>query len=35
MSKTVTPEKPLYLDTSLPVSKRVKDLVGRLTLEEK
>ena len=27
--------KPAYLDPSLPVEKRVADLVGRLTLEEK
>ena len=34
MSKT-TAEQPLYLDTSRPFSERVKDLVGRLTLDEK
>jgi beta-glucosidase len=31
----MTSDKPLYLDTSLPFAERVKDLVGRLTLEEK
>jgi beta-glucosidase len=31
----MTSDKPLYLDTSLPFTERVKDLVGRLTLEEK
>ncbi|GAP13572.1 beta-glucosidase-related glycosidase [Longilinea arvoryzae] len=30
-----TSEKPIYLDSSVSVSERVKDLVGRLTLEEK
>lgn len=30
-----TSEKLLYLDTSLPFAERAKDLVGRLTLEEK
>lgn len=35
MSATSTSEKILYLDTSLPFEERVKDLVGRLTLEEK
>ena len=34
MSETTT-EKALYLDTSRPFMERVKDLVGRLTLEEK
>lgn len=28
-------EKPIYLDSSLSISERVKDLVNRLTLEEK
>jgi beta-glucosidase len=27
--------KPLYLDSSLPIEKRVADLLGRMTLEEK
>src|SRR5688572_5441253 len=35
MSVTSTSEKLLYLDTSLPFAERAKDLVGRLTLEEK
>jgi len=35
MSMTGTTEKILYLDTSLPFAERAKDLVGRLTLEEK
>jgi beta-glucosidase len=35
MSKAVTSENLLYLDTSLPFSERAKDLVERLTLEEK
>jgi len=34
MSKT-TAEKALYLDTSRPLAERVKDLVNRLSLEEK
>ena len=34
MSQT-TPEKALYLDTSRSLTERVKDLVGRLTLDEK
>jgi len=29
------PQKPAYLDTSLPAEKRAADLVGRLTLDEK
>ncbi|MGB7874106.1 MAG: glycoside hydrolase family 3 protein, partial [Anaerolineales bacterium] len=33
MSETIT--QPTYLDTSRPFSERVKDLIGRLTLEEK
>jgi beta-glucosidase-like glycosyl hydrolase len=28
-------ERPVYLDTAQPVEKRVKDLISRLTLEEK
>ncbi|MEM2921559.1 MAG: glycoside hydrolase family 3 N-terminal domain-containing protein, partial [Candidatus Bathyarchaeia archaeon] len=28
-------EKPVYLDPSQPVEKRVEDLLGRMTLEEK
>jgi beta-glucosidase len=35
MRATSTSEKLSYLDTSLPLPERVKDLVGRLTLEEK
>jgi beta-glucosidase len=35
MSASSTSEKYLYLDTSLPFAERAKDLVGRLTLEEK
>ena len=35
MSATGTTEKLLYLDTSLTFEERVKDLVGRLTLDEK
>jgi beta-glucosidase len=35
MSVTDTSEKLLYLDTSVPFVERAKDLVGRLTLEEK
>jgi beta-glucosidase len=35
MSKTIKSDQPAYLDTSCPLSERVKDLVGRLTLDEK
>ena len=35
MSATSTSEHLLYLDTSLSFAERAKDLVGRLTLEEK
>jgi beta-glucosidase len=35
MIKAVTTEQPVYLDTSRPFAERVKDLVGRMTLEEK
>ena len=35
MSATSTSEKLSYLDTSLSFAERAKDLVGRLTLEEK
>ena len=35
MSATSTSEKLLYLDTSLSFAERAKDLVARLTLEEK
>ncbi len=35
MSATGTTEKILYLDTSLSFVERAKDLVGRMTLEEK
>jgi len=30
-----TARKPPYRDPSLPAAKRVKDLLGRMTLEEK
>jgi beta-glucosidase len=33
--KTATEVKPAYLDATLPVEKRVKDLLSRMTLEEK
>jgi beta-glucosidase len=35
MSVTGTSDNLLYLDTSLPIAERAKDLVERLTLEEK
>ena len=35
MNSSCTTEKLTYLDTSLPFTERVQDLVGRLTLEEK
>ncbi|MBN8579865.1 MAG: glycoside hydrolase family 3 C-terminal domain-containing protein [Anaerolineae bacterium] len=35
MSVTDTTEKPTYLETSLSLAERAKDLVSRLTLEEK
>lgn len=35
MNVSRTAEKPAYLDTSRPVAERVKDLIGRMTLEEK
>ena len=35
MSVENTTEKISYLDTSLPFEERVKDLIGRMTLEEK
>jgi len=35
MSSSGTNDKPLYLDTTLSFSERAKDLVKRLTLEEK
>lgn len=35
MTASSTPEKPIYLDTSLSFAERAKDLVGRLTLDEK
>ncbi len=35
MSVTSTSEKLLYLDTSIPFAERARDLIGRLTLEEK
>ncbi len=35
MSASSISERILYLDTSLPIAERTKDLVGRLTLEEK
>ena len=34
-TKTATLNQPAYLDISRPFSERVKDLVGRLTLDEK
>ncbi len=35
MSTRATESRPAYLDTSLPVDQRVRDLVRRMTLEEK
>ena len=35
MSVDKTTEEFAYLDTSLPIIVRVKDLIGRMTLEEK
>jgi len=35
MSVSNTLEKPAYLEPSLPLVERVKDLIGRMTLEEK
>jgi len=35
MTASTTTEKTPYLDTTLPFSERVSDLVGRLTLDEK
>jgi beta-glucosidase len=35
MSVSKTTEKLAYLDTSLPFAERVKDLIGRMTLDEK
>jgi hypothetical protein len=35
MDATSTSEKLLYLDTSLSFTQRVKDLIGRMTLEER
>lgn len=35
MSKTVESEQLLYLDTSRPLTERVKDLISRMTLDEK
>lgn len=35
MSKTVESEQLLYLDTSRPQAERVKDLISRMTLDEK
>jgi beta-glucosidase len=32
---TAAPARPAYLDSAQPVAKRVKDLLGRMTLEEK
>ena len=35
MSVDSTTEKLAYLDTSLSINERIKDLIGRMTLEEK
>ena len=35
MNSSIASKKPLYLDTSFLFSERAKDLVGRLTLDEK
>lgn len=35
MNKLVETERALYLDTSRPLTERVKDLISRMTLEEK
>ena len=35
MNGNISPENPAYLDISLPFEDRVKDLVSRLTLDEK
>ncbi len=35
IAKAQKPETPLYLDPAAPIEKRVNDLVGRMTLEEK
>jgi beta-glucosidase len=35
MSKITTSDQPAYLDISRPFAERIKDLVGRLTLDEK
>ncbi|HMC90879.1 MAG TPA: beta-glucosidase, partial [Allosphingosinicella sp.] len=32
---SAAPERPLYKDPSQPVERRVEDLLGRMTLEEK
>lgn len=34
-AKNETPARPVYLDPSAPLEKRVDDLLGRMTLEEK
>jgi len=33
--KAQTPQKPLYKDSSAPIESRIKDLLGRMTLEDK